>query len=286
MAKKAYVGINNVARKVSKMYVGVNGVARKVKKAYVGVNGVAREFYTILPKIVTWNGGTDAEIVAMVQAADKGLINLADYWSVGDKRTISLSAMSASYVGESHVAQSITLVIMDVGGKTLTSATESGRTTCSFIVGMEDNLKEKGYMNSSNTNVGGWTSCARRTWCNNIFKNAIPNTLLPIFKQFQNKTSAGNKSSTINTNNDWFALPTEVEVSNTTTRSFSGEGTQFTWYETSSNRIKTTNGTTATWWGRSPHPKGSDVFAGTNRNGVVTSDGASVNNSISPFGVI
>ena len=35
MAKKAYVGVNSVARKISKMYVGVNGVARKVKKAYV-----------------------------------------------------------------------------------------------------------------------------------------------------------------------------------------------------------------------------------------------------------
>lgn len=42
MAKKTYVGVNNIARNVSKMYVGVNGVARKVKKAYVGVNGVAR----------------------------------------------------------------------------------------------------------------------------------------------------------------------------------------------------------------------------------------------------
>ena len=45
MAKKAYVGVNNVARKVSKMYVGVGGIARKVKKAYVGVGGVARLFF-------------------------------------------------------------------------------------------------------------------------------------------------------------------------------------------------------------------------------------------------
>lgn len=42
MAKKCYVGVNGVARKVKKGYVGVDGIARKIKKAYVGVNGVAR----------------------------------------------------------------------------------------------------------------------------------------------------------------------------------------------------------------------------------------------------
>ena len=53
MAKKTYVGVNNIARNVSKMYVGVNGVARKVKKAYVGVNGVARQFYRKVATSVT-----------------------------------------------------------------------------------------------------------------------------------------------------------------------------------------------------------------------------------------
>ncbi len=47
MAKKMYVGVSDVARKVSKMYVGINGVARKIKKAYVGVGGVARLFFTL-----------------------------------------------------------------------------------------------------------------------------------------------------------------------------------------------------------------------------------------------
>ena len=38
------------------------------------------------PTIVTWAGGTDEEIVKMVQLADEGKINLADYWTVGDER--------------------------------------------------------------------------------------------------------------------------------------------------------------------------------------------------------
>ena len=36
MSKTLHIGVNNVARKVSKMYIGVNGVARKVKKV-IGV---------------------------------------------------------------------------------------------------------------------------------------------------------------------------------------------------------------------------------------------------------
>lgn len=45
MSKKAYVGVNGIARNVSNIYVGVNGVARKVVKGYVGVNGVAQQFW-------------------------------------------------------------------------------------------------------------------------------------------------------------------------------------------------------------------------------------------------
>ena len=54
MAKKAYVGVNDVARTVKTIYVGVNGVARKVIKGYVGVNGVAQVF---------WDGGAGGLIV-------------------------------------------------------------------------------------------------------------------------------------------------------------------------------------------------------------------------------
>ena len=46
MAKKAYIGVDGVARKVKKMYVGVDGAARKIKKGYIGVGGVARPFWT------------------------------------------------------------------------------------------------------------------------------------------------------------------------------------------------------------------------------------------------
>lgn len=45
MAKKAYGGVNNIARNGIKIYGGVNNIARKIVKGYAGVNDVARQFW-------------------------------------------------------------------------------------------------------------------------------------------------------------------------------------------------------------------------------------------------
>lgn len=47
MARQAYTGVNNVARKIVNLYDGVNNVARKVKNGYVGVSNVARQFFSM-----------------------------------------------------------------------------------------------------------------------------------------------------------------------------------------------------------------------------------------------
>ena len=289
MAKKMYVGVSDVARNVSKMYVGVNGVARKVNKVYVGVNNVARECYSAGLKIVTWNGGTDAEIVAMVQAASNGLINLADYWSVGDIRTVHLSAMNTSSgIDETHVAQDVELVLKDTNHFTLNTPTASGRTTCSFVVGLKDCLLEVGKMNTTNTNVGGWDSSPRRIWCNTVFKNAIPSTLLPIFEQFKVKTSAGNKSTSLVESVDWFSLDCISEVGLTYQYAVTSEGTTMQWYNTSSNRIKKygSSGSSAYWWTRSPNIISAGTFCRVGTNGTADNDYASGEKGLSPFGVI
>lgn len=243
--------------------------------------------------IVTWADGTDAEIVAMVNAADDGMINLADYWSVGDERQVTLSAMEATGVGEAHVEQTVTFVLMNSGGKTLVNATRSGRSECSFIVGMKNGLTEKGYMNSSDTNSGGWDECARRTWCNNVFKNAIPSTLQEIFKQHHNITSWSGSSTRDSA--DYFALPSEKEVfgsvsyANATAES---SLTQFQYYITSANRIKKAgdSGSPDFCFLRSRSDSGPNMFCIVNNHTDPThqpgADHASNANLISPFGVI
>lgn len=263
-------------------------VASNDKAAYPTDGWIDSDYFKLVKKpdvkIVSWAGGTDEEICAMVEAADKGDINLADYWSVGDTRQVQLSAMAATGVGESHAAQSVELVLIHAGGKDLVTATESGRTTCSFVVGLKDCLNEAGYMNSANTNAKGWDGCARRTWCNSVFRNAIPSPLRGIFKQHKNKAFAG--GSTIKTSNDYFALPAEIEVFGTRSYSASGEGSQFKYYETTSNRIKNINGSAANWWERSPYRSNSVFFCLVSSKGVAFSLEASSTYGLVPFGCI
>lgn len=256
-------------------------------------DGYYYELYGRPFNIVTWADGTDAEIVAMVNAADDGMINLADYWSVGDERQVTLSAMEATGVGESHVEQTVTFVLMNAGGKTLVNPTPSGRSECSFIVGMKNGLAEKGYMNSSDTNYNGWDGCARRTWCNDVFKNAIPSTLQEIFKQHVNVTSWSGSSTRDSA--DYFALPAEKEIfgsvseANATAES---SLTQFQYYITPANRIKNAgdSGSSDFWFSRSRDDSSPNMFcivnAITDPSHQPGADHASDANLLSPFGVI
>lgn len=245
-------------------------------------------------KNVTWENGTDEQIAVMVAAADAGLINLKDYWNVGDERTVNLSAITAIGVGESHVAQSATLVLMDkiCTGFTLATATSGGKTKPDFIVGLKNSLLEKGYMNSTNTNGNGWSGCARRTWCNDVFRPAIPASIRGIFKQFKWKqgTGGGASSGLIETT-DYFGLPPAKAAFGSNSYSFSDEAAlyeQWEWYKTSTNRIKKLGdtGSAYSWWECSPRSGTSTYFCSVNSNGNAGSGVAGNINGLAPFGCI
>ena len=256
-----------------------------------GVTKTASFTVSVSVKTVTWANGTDEEIVAMVEAADQGVINLSDYWAVGDIRTVQLSAMSATGVGESHAAQQVDLVLMHAGGYDLNAAVASGRTKCSFVVGLKDSLTEAGYMNSSDTNSGSWNGSARRTWCNNVFRNAIPSTLRAIFKQFKTVTAQTYNGSTNQTSVDYFALPAEREVFNSRSQSNPTEFNalfQLDYYKTASNKVKRLGktGRANFWWERSPCYSNSVDFCGVYSSGGASSGGAVGAVGLAPFGCI
>lgn len=236
-------------------------------------------------KIVSWADGTDEEIVAMVKAADKGLIDLKDYWNVGDVRKAMLSETEGCEWYTSHSRQETEFVLMNAGGKMLLTPTESGRTTCSFVVGLKDCLKEEDKINREDTNQGGWESSDIREWCNDWFAQSIPQTLQPIFKNFVNSTYADGK---IAETTDLFALPAEVEVYGSTKYSAQGEGTQFELYKNPLNRIKCLGpgGHQAGWWERSPFSSSSTRFCIVNSNGNANIINASNTYGLAPFGCI
>lgn len=256
-----------------------------------GVTKTATTSVNVTITAVTWAAGTDAQIVDMVAAADAGVISLSDYWAVGDERTIPLTAMAQTVSGlsETHAAQNIVMVLMNAGGKTLTAGG-----TCNFVVGQKNtlgysnNTLERGMMNSSNSNTGGWKDCPRRTWCNDIYKNAFPSALLPIFKQFQNVSGVGDgASSGTQTTDDYFALPSEMEIFGSRTYSFTDEAsacTQWTYYKTASNRIKYYgSGNADYWWQRSPYSGTSANFCSVSSGGGASAYYASNGIGIAPF---
>lgn len=230
---------------------------------------------------VSWSAATDAQIGAVVSALDAGVISTNDTgWSVGDERTVTLAAMAATGVGESHVQQTATLVIMDTGRFTLANATAAGRTTDHFVVGLKNCLREVGYMNPTATTDGGWNACARRTWCNTVFRSAVPAALRGSFKPFIN--TADDVRST-----DYFSLFTWQETNHYSS------STRMAYYDARS-KLQKTLGDSGTyseymyWWLRDKSMISGETetdFA-TYRDGLRSGADANGFGGISPFGCI
>ncbi len=215
------------------------------------------------PPLVSFSTGTDDEITDIINAYYNGILSLdeiKEVWTVGDTRTTSLSAMSATDVSESHSAQSVELVIIDFNHDDLVNPI-NGISKALLTLNLKNCLNTMGYMNGSNTNSGGWNGCARRTWCNNVFRNALPSYLKNLNKQTKKLSGTGGGSSSgTQTTNDYAFLLAEIEIFGKTTYSVSGEGSQYAYYKTSSNRIKNVGSSSEDWWERSPYSGDSYIF--------------------------
>ena len=255
-------------------------------------------------ELVAWSSGTDEQIAAMVQGyydGDVTLDQIQSVWKVGDVRNVSLSAMAATGVGESHRAQTVQLAIADFNHDDLTTAI-GDKTKALLTWTQKDCLRaanvsdtggssnsEHGYMNSSSTNANGWRGCARRTWCNNVYLKALPANLQALIKPVNKKSGTGDGSSSgIETTSDSIFLGSEIEIFGSTTYSVAGEGSQYTYYKTAANRNKlprwSSSGSSDYWWERSPYSGHSDYFCLVSIDGSANNSYASYTNGLSPFG--
>lgn len=251
-------------------------------------------------KIVTFADGTDAEITKMIEAHYAGKINIGDYWAVGDKRTIHHNAMAATGVNESHKANNYVYIIIGIEHDDLVTAI-NGKTKAAITIQTErilyldttteynnsyDTNHECGYMNSSNTNNGGWEKCARRTWCNNVYKQCLPTYIQNMMKQVKKLTSEYSQSSTIKTSNDYAFLPSEIEVFGSTTYSFAGEGKQYQYFKTTANRYKkpiySSGYVSGYYWERSLHSSNNSGFCSMNVDGNANWSNASNTDGVAP----
>lgn len=103
MAKKAYIGVDGVARKIKKGYVGVDGVARKIKKAYIGIGGVARPF---------WSGG-ELAYYGQTPTATSAWFNRAAGATVGNYALIGSDGNKVMNAYSSSLVRSIPSAIRE-----------------------------------------------------------------------------------------------------------------------------------------------------------------------------
>lgn len=252
-------------------------------------------------KIVTFADGTDAEIARMIKAHYAGKINIGEYWTVGDKRTIHHNAMDATGVSESHKANDYAYVIIGIEHDDLVTAI-NGKAKAAITIQTErllyldtttkynnslDASHECGYMNSSDMNSGGWEGCERRTWCNNVYKKCLPAYVQSMMKQVKKLTSVGGQSSTIKTSNDYAFLLSEIEIFGDISYSFGGEGTQYQYFKNATaNRYKSprTNNSyvSGIWWERSPCRSANESFCVVNAAGDTNIADASQERSLAP----
>lgn len=192
-----------------------------------------------------------------------------DYWKVGDTKTVAVNGVNYQFqiIGFDH--------------DTLTTA-DGSRTKAGITFQMVDCLSTTYYMNSSNTNSGGWNGSYMKKTVMTTLLNQLPAALKNVLKSV-NKLSGtgGGSTSGTQTTNDKLFLLSEVEIFGTTTYSVPGEGTQYAYYKAGNSTIKKVNGSANYWWERSPFSGHTNNFCCVNGSGGANSGYASYSRGVS-----
>ena len=240
--------------------------------------------YTVM---ATKNGQTTSGSVNVVSGTTSYAVALSflkDNFADNDWSDIIAACHSGSVPSTWVVGNSKTMTIngasyqVDIIGKNHDTYAAGGTAPLTFQ--LHDCYADTKAMNSSDTNSGGWTSCAMRSTHLPVILSLMPTEVQNGIREVNKLTSAGNESSTINTTADKLFLLSEVEIFGSTSYSAAGEGTQYDYYKAGNSKVKKRNGSAALWWERSPGDRGSTYFCRVNRDG-----GAGVNSASYARGV-
>lgn len=203
----------------------------------------------------------DNDWSAIIAACHSG--SVPSTWVVGNSKTMTINGTSYQ---------------VDIIGKNHDTYTAGGKAPLTFQ--LHDCYADTKKMNSSNTNSGGWTSCAMRQTHLPAILALMPTEVQNGIREVNKLTSAGNQSSTINTTADKLFLLSEIEIFGSVSYSKSGEGTQYDYYKAGNSKVKNRNGSADFWWERSPYGSYSTNFC------IVDSSGdAYYNNASFAIGV-
>ena len=215
--------------------------------------------YTI---VATKNGQTTSGSVNVVSGTTSYTVALSflkDNFADNDWSYIIAACHSGSVPSTWVVGNSKTMTIngasyqVDIIGKNHDTYTAGGKAPLTFQ--LHDCYGVKKNMNSSDTNYGGWTRCDMRQTHLPAILNQMPAEVQNGIREVNKLTSAGNKSSTINTTADKLFLLSEIEIFGSRIYSVAGEGTQYDYYKAGNSKVKKWNGSATYWWERSPNDR-------------------------------
>jgi hypothetical protein len=270
----SYSSDGELLEKVTTNYDEKSGKIRTTVSTAGGVNG-----------IVPFATATFSEIAVMLKRHYAGIIDLSEYWNVGDSKQISYTSIEANGVGESHVAATQYVNIIGFNHDDITGGGKAA-VSLQFVNG----IGNAGYMNKTATNVGGWRDSDRRTWANNAFYNALDPQLRALIKPVDKLSALGNKSSQMTITSDYVFFLSESELVGTgVTQSYANEGNQYTYYQAAANRKKSQSDLVTgydNWYTRSPAKANAKQFVYVESDGDLNVSDASTLYRLAPAFVL
>ena len=292
------VGINGAVRDISDLKVGVSGAVRAVSEAYIGVAGATKKVW---PNKKALNDCTWDEI-SEISSSGKA----ASMFKVGDRKEIVLNGtMSKLTFSDYHTYAFIIGFDHNASREgsnrihfQLAKTALSGGKDIGFVSGY--NNHSDFYMNTSDTNSGGWEDSYMR---NNIlgtsktsysgkFIGVLPSALRNVLKSVTKYTdNTGNSStslSAVTATTDYAFLLSEYEVFGSCIYANSNEASrqqQYAYYSAGNSKVKyrhNSTGRLVTWWLRSPYRSGSTFFVYVDGNGDAGLNFASSSCGVAP----
>lgn len=217
----------------------------------INIDAIA-EFYMLMSSV---------ESLSWSRVAAFSKMGLArSMFHIGDEKTLTVNGVS------------YTAVIIGFDHDTPVNTATYGRDKAGITWQLKNCLNDKYQMNSTNTNKGGWTSCAMRTSTLATMLSQLESDLKNAIVKVKKLSSAGDKSNAINTTEDSLFLLSEVEIFGSTVHAKAGEGSQYEYYQSGNSRVKTVDGSASLWWERSPYGGNSATFCYVNTNGLASWD--------------
>jgi len=254
----------------------------------VNVVSSTTSYALTLSFVSTTLNNNEWSVIKSVSDAGQG----ANYWSIGDRKAVTLngtmSKLSLSnfttyafIIGFNHNAsvEGANRIHFQIGKTALTGGTD----VC-LVSGYSDDSDF--YMNTSNTNSGGWNSSYMRTKIlgtslssySGTFIGVLPAALRAVLKsvtKYTNNTGNSTAASAVTATTDYVFFLSEYEVFGSTTYANSNEASKqarYAYYSAGNSKIKynhSATSTAVTWWLRSPNASGSSAFVFVSYDGTV-----------------